>query len=690
MFRIAVYGKGGAGKSTVSANLSYLLSLGGSVLHVGCDPKHDSVRLLVDGRVETFAERPDPLPVYEGPNGMSCIECGGALPGTGCAGKGLELLFSSISGLEADYRVSDVLGDVVCGGFSVPARKEHCDAVLIVVSGEFMSLFAANNILRGLGNINPDASVLGLVLNRRGIEDEGRIVSSFARAVGLPVVCDIPRSDLFRRAEAEGRTLCELFPDSPEARTLRDLAGLVASGPELRTPTPLSDEGMGDLAAGRVPRRGGCTGNRRGCSFDSYDSERNITYRGRIAMPACTSHGAADAAMRVTDAATIFHGPDNCAHLAEYAYRRRLVLASADPPEAVPPSNVYSSGMDATGAFSNRTGLDAAVARARADGFRHAFLIPTCASEIIGFDVRGEAERLTAEYGIDVMPAMPDDTFLGGKFGGTLGVFRALVERMPPMETVPDTVNLIGRRFYGVRRERSMASLSKLMGLLGLRPHRMFLDQCTLSETLRFREGEFDVVLGRSRFNDRLAETISDVTGRRRALPLDIPVGLTESLEFVSDLAGYTGRDGPLDDARSALTEEFESGISEVRDRVGGREAIVYCLSARDIAWQVETLMGMGLDVRVIFAEGEVVNHNERVPDLGVPTAEGDLSTLAGMCLDEDPDIVVTNDPSRVRTLGVPWGPLGSRNFGVEGAVEWAGTIESCMSLPAVGWRGGL
>lgn len=129
MFRVAVYGKGGIGKSTVSSNLSYLLSkTGSSVLHIGCDPKHDSTRLISGGRtIRTFSNDMGANPVCEGLNGISCTECGGAEPGTGCAGKGIQMLFAALEDIEADYRVYDVLGDVVCGGFSIPARKAYAD-----------------------------------------------------------------------------------------------------------------------------------------------------------------------------------------------------------------------------------------------------------------------------------------------------------------------------------------------------------------------------------------------------------------------------------------------------------------------------------------------------------------------------------------------------------------------------------
>ena len=200
---------------------------------MGCDPKHDSTRLLTHGEtIRTFSSDTSADPVCDGINGISCVECGGADPGKGCAGKGMELLFTRIADVEADYRVSDVLGDVVCGGFSIPARAGNADAILIVTSGEFMSLFAANNILRGLKNINPGRSVLGLVFNRRGDKGEEASIRRFADAVGLPIVCDLPRSKLFADAEAEGEVLASLHPDSEEASTLRDLVSFIQSDPE--------------------------------------------------------------------------------------------------------------------------------------------------------------------------------------------------------------------------------------------------------------------------------------------------------------------------------------------------------------------------------------------------------------------------------------------------------------------------
>ena len=163
--RIAIYGKGGIGKSTVASNLSYTISKKGHrVLQIGCDPKSDSTRALLKGKVQTTVteymrnvppsqRRLDDI-VNIGSNGVMCIEAGGPKPGVGCAGKGIVGMFQTLekmdcSSLEADTIIYDVLGDVVCGGFAVPMRSLYSDSIIIVTSGEYMSLFAANNIMKG-------------------------------------------------------------------------------------------------------------------------------------------------------------------------------------------------------------------------------------------------------------------------------------------------------------------------------------------------------------------------------------------------------------------------------------------------------------------------------------------------------------------------------------------------------------
>ena len=402
--------------------------------------------------------------------------------------------------------MSDVLGDVVCGGFSIPARAGNADAILIVTSGEFMSLFAANNILRGLRNINPGRSVLGLVFNRRGDKGEEASIRRFADAVGLPIVCDLPRSKLFADAEAEGEVLASLHPDSEEASRLRELVSFIQSDPERFEPSPLSEGAMTDLAAGRPIRKDGGESKRRKCTFDGFDAERNLSYLGDFVMPACTSHGAVDAAMKVRDAAVILHGPRNCAYLMEYAFVRRTVYGTSERSDPIPDPGLYSTNLDADGAFRD-TGelIESAVLRAKRDGYRTMFLIPTCSSEIMGTDLADTASSLSSRHSVEIIPVPADDTFLGSKFGGTSGFLDAMIARMDPREVEKGTVNLIARWFYGLGKDDNMESLQSILSRLGLRVRFRFMDFCTMSEASDFCRAEYDIQLGYSRFNEQTA-----------------------------------------------------------------------------------------------------------------------------------------------------------------------------------------
>ena len=255
--KIAIYGKGGIGKSTVSSNLTAALGdMGVKVMQVGCDPKHDSTRGLIGGRSQnTVLEylktvKPEDRRLKDvmatGYKGCLCVEAGGPEPGVGCAGRGIISAFDLLNDLGAesvdtDITLFDVLGDVVCGGFAVPLRNGYADTVYIVTSGEFMSIYAANNILRGTANYDPDR-IGGLIFNSRGDPAEDGRVKAFSEAVGVPVIAVFGRSPIFMEAEKQGKTVVEMRPDSPEASSFRGLAQKVLEGRRYRARFLSEDE----------------------------------------------------------------------------------------------------------------------------------------------------------------------------------------------------------------------------------------------------------------------------------------------------------------------------------------------------------------------------------------------------------------------------------------------------------------
>ena len=243
MLKLAIYGKGGIGKSTMTANLSAAFAaLGKKVIQIGCDPKADSTINLLGGKAQQpvmeylRTHESDPSSLDEitqtGYGDILCIETGGPTPGLGCAGRGIIATFNLLEDLrlfetvQPDVVMYDVLGDVVCGGFAAPIREGYAEHVLIVTSGEKMALYAADNINKAVENFADRgyADVAGIILNRRNIPDEEEKVKAFAEERGLSIVGTIPRSDDINHYEDMGKTAIEGDPDLEISQNFMQLA----------------------------------------------------------------------------------------------------------------------------------------------------------------------------------------------------------------------------------------------------------------------------------------------------------------------------------------------------------------------------------------------------------------------------------------------------------------------------------
>lgn len=248
MLKLAIYGKGGIGKSTITSNLAAAFAhLGKRVIQIGCDPKADSTINLLGGRplqpvMNYMRENADDPQTLEdisevGFGGILCIETGGPTPGLGCAGRGIIATFNLLEEFELmetwepDVVLYDVLGDVVCGGFAAPIREGYAEKVLIVTSGEKMALYAANNINSAVKNFEDRsyAKVRGLILNHRNVENETEKVQAFADERGLAIVGEVPRSNDINKWEDQGMTVIEGDPTSEISKVFLDLAQLLLS-----------------------------------------------------------------------------------------------------------------------------------------------------------------------------------------------------------------------------------------------------------------------------------------------------------------------------------------------------------------------------------------------------------------------------------------------------------------------------
>ncbi|MCC7553803.1 MAG: Ni-sirohydrochlorin a,c-diamide reductive cyclase ATP-dependent reductase subunit [Methanobacteriaceae archaeon] len=251
--KIAIYGKGGIGKSTTVSNIAAIYAKQGlKTLVIGCDPKADTTRTLCGKRiptvVNTLKENKKPEKedlIFKGYNGIQCVESGGPEPGIGCAGRGVIVAMKRLENLDVfsenfDVIIYDVLGDVVCGGFSVPLREKYADETFIVTSGEYMSLYAANNISRGILKLKSKLS--GIILNSKGTSNEDEIVQEFSSLINTKIIGKINRSELIQISELDAKTVVEKYADSDETKEYEKLAQDILNYNNYSTPTPLDDE----------------------------------------------------------------------------------------------------------------------------------------------------------------------------------------------------------------------------------------------------------------------------------------------------------------------------------------------------------------------------------------------------------------------------------------------------------------
>ena len=260
--QIAIYGKGGIGKSSTASNVAAACADEGyRVTIIGCDPKSDSSITLLNGRriptiMDLMRQGQDITEediVFNGYKGVKCVEIGGPEPGIGCAGRGIIVAINILRKLskvldEADLVIYDVPGDIVCGGFVAPVKKGLVGEAYVLTSGEYMPLYAANNICKGLSRL--DVMFGGVICNSRGAPNEENIVKDFAKEIGSELLAFIPKDVIVQNCEREGYSVIEKAPDSGIAGVYRKLAKAIMADKDAKIPGALDDKRLRELTQG--------------------------------------------------------------------------------------------------------------------------------------------------------------------------------------------------------------------------------------------------------------------------------------------------------------------------------------------------------------------------------------------------------------------------------------------------------
>lgn len=264
MRQIAIYGKGGIGKSTTTQNTVAALSeKGKKIMVVGCDPKADSTRLLLHGLnqktvLDTLRDEGEDIELdavlKEGYGKTKCVESGGPEPGVGCAGRGIITSINLLESLGAytddlDYVFYDVLGDVVCGGFAMPIREGKAREIYIVASGEMMAMYAANNISKGIQKFAKSGVVRlgGIICNSRKVDNELELLTAFAKELGSQLIHFVPRDNMVQRAEINKKTVIDYDPTQPQADEYRTLAENIDGNDMFVIPKPMTQDRLEEL-----------------------------------------------------------------------------------------------------------------------------------------------------------------------------------------------------------------------------------------------------------------------------------------------------------------------------------------------------------------------------------------------------------------------------------------------------------
>lgn len=733
MKQIAVYGKGGIGKSTLSANISAALSLNNKrILQIGCDPKHDSTKLLMRGlsipTVLDYIKTKSPLEyrksdiLFEGFGKIGCIEAGGPKPGVGCAGRGIITAFELLETLHIkdnyDMIVYDVLGDVVCGGFAVPIRREYSDSIFIVTSGEYMSLYAANNILRGIQNYDENRPrLLGILYNSRNVKNEDDRVYKFAEAVKLPVFARIPRDDIFARAEKANVTVLELTQneENPVADIFKDIAKRICEGTEHFAANPLTDDELEALilsnegainkashSASSSPKQEEDTPS---CSFESAEpceactgissgqeestSDYDAPYLSKNVirdepLHGCAFNGAMTMSSNLKDAVILAHSPKSCTYLSiqtiSSAGRRTLFERGNILPSSLIP-NVLSTDMSETdmvfGGSENLLSKVKSILNSKSPP-PAIVIVSSCPSGIIGDDI-DDALSLSTER-TKIVTVKAEGNLTGDYLQGMLMAYTSLAKQIIDrnVEKRKRTVNIVFEKVVARNTEMNFQRLKAFLARMNISVNCRFLCNTSYASLRDFCSAELNLLAYRD-YTGKILEDFFIKEYGASFFEKQFPIGFKETSDWLLALGKHFDAS---DEAKSIISENeiiYQNRIKSVRAKLEGKKLMIITYN-HELDWILNAALDCGMKIVKIcvlnFSQDE--GFRSSLPEIdGIEVVENyDKDERSSDIKRLKPDIILSNyepvsDQSYI-TDTIPMCPDNGFFTGLEMVERWS------------------
>ena len=720
MKEIAIYGKGGIGKSTLSSNISAALSMAGKkVLQIGCDPKHDSTRLLMGGkRITTVLDyikcvNPTDYKTEDiltcGFCGTGCIEAGGPTPGVGCAGRGIITAFELIDKLhikeQYDTIVYDVLGDVVCGGFAVPIRREYADTVFLVTSGEYMSIYAANNILRGIKNYDgQERRVAGILYNCRNVKNEDERIKAFSEAVGLPVFAKVPRNDIFALAEKKNVTVMEMTEGRNEiAEIFNDIAARILSGPKLYPAKPLSDEDLEEviLNGKTLPAVSKTASEVRTASdgfaaaggeedrkdYDGYQSgylSKNVLRD--EPLHGCAFNGAMNMSIHIRDAVILAHSPKSCIYLSYQGVsssgRRRLFERGVILPSSIVPNMVSTEMTEDDMVFGGTEKLLDTVLKIknRRPRPKAVIVVSSCPAGIIGDDI--EKAKALSEPDFPVIILKADGNLTGDYLQGMLMTYTQLARQIiePAAAVCENTVNVIFEKVVSKNTESNFNTMSRYLSRMGVRVNCRFLCNTDFDSLKNFCSAPLNLLA----YKDYTGIILEDFFKKEYGSEFyedPFPVGFAETESWLKGVGKFFGKEREADQKTEQNRRIYRERIGNVRKSLAGKKLMVVTYN-HDLDWILKTAMDAGMDIvkLCILNNSQDEGFRSRLPETAAIEKEEnyDRENRVRDLKKYRPDILLSNyetaaDRQYCITDTIPMCPDVGFFSGLEMAERWAG-----------------